>query len=116
MTTFCSNVVHDDIILKLSDERSYCLLGCGTYYTGRSLPTFRRSMLSPSSGLNSSISSIYQKFVIGNISHLCDVRESANDCTFASGEGYSSCGETFHPIYGASPVSSATERSVILNL
>jgi hypothetical protein len=40
------------------------------------------------------------------------VRESANDCILASGEGHGICGETFHPIYAASPVSSAAERSV----
>jgi hypothetical protein len=35
-----------------------------------------------------------------------DVRESPNDCTPAGGEGQSSREETFHPIYGESPVSS----------
>jgi hypothetical protein len=41
-----------------------------------------------------------------------DVRESANHCTLASGEGHSSRGETFHPLYAASPVSSSAERTV----
>jgi hypothetical protein len=41
-----------------------------------------------------------------------DVRESANDCILASGEGHGSRGETFHPIYVASPVSSSVEHSV----
>jgi hypothetical protein len=43
-----------------------------------------------------------------------DVRESANDCTLASGKGHSSRGETYHPLYAASPVSSSTERTVLL--
>jgi hypothetical protein len=42
-----------------------------------------------------------------------DVRESANDCTLASGEGHSSRGETLHQLYAASPVSSSAERIVI---
>jgi hypothetical protein len=42
-----------------------------------------------------------------------DVRESANDCTLASGEGRSSRGETFHPLYAACPVSSSAERPVV---
>jgi hypothetical protein len=41
-----------------------------------------------------------------------DVRESANDCILASGEGHGSCGETLHPICSARPVSSSSERSV----
>jgi hypothetical protein len=32
-----------------------------------------------------------------------DVRESASDCTLASGEGLGSRGETLHPICAASP-------------
>jgi hypothetical protein len=32
-----------------------------------------------------------------------DVRESASDCTLASGEGLGSCRETLHPICAASP-------------
>jgi hypothetical protein len=39
-----------------------------------------------------------------------DVRESANDCTLASGEGHSSRGETFKP---QSPVSSSAERTML---
>jgi hypothetical protein len=42
-----------------------------------------------------------------------DVRESANDCTLASEEGHSSRGETFHPLYAASSVSSSAERTVL---
>jgi hypothetical protein len=42
-----------------------------------------------------------------------DMRESANDWTLASGEGHSSRGEMFHPIYAASPVSSSGERTVL---
>jgi hypothetical protein len=41
-----------------------------------------------------------------------DVRESANDCILASGEGHGSRGETLHPICAARPVSSSSERSV----
>jgi hypothetical protein len=41
-----------------------------------------------------------------------DVRESANNCTLASGEGHGSCGETFHPFCAASPVSSSVEHYV----
>jgi hypothetical protein len=40
------------------------------------------------------------------------MRESANDCTLASGEGHGSREETFHLIYAASPVSSSVEHSV----
>jgi hypothetical protein len=39
-----------------------------------------------------------------------DVGESPNDSTPAGGEGYGSRGETFHPIYGESPVSSMAEH------
>jgi hypothetical protein len=39
-----------------------------------------------------------------------DVRESPNDSTPAGGEGQGSRGETFHPIYGESPVSSMAEH------
>jgi hypothetical protein len=39
-----------------------------------------------------------------------DVRDSPNDSTFAGGEGHGSRGETFHPIYGESFVSSVVER------
>jgi hypothetical protein len=42
-----------------------------------------------------------------------DMRESANECTLASGEGNGSCEETLHPIYAASPVSPAAERTVV---
>jgi hypothetical protein len=45
-----------------------------------------------------------------------DVRESANDCTLASGEGQGSRGETLHSICAASPVSSSAERTVYLQL
>jgi hypothetical protein len=41
-----------------------------------------------------------------------DVRELANECTLASRKGNGSCGQTFHLIYAASPISSAAERSV----
>jgi hypothetical protein len=41
-----------------------------------------------------------------------DVRESANDCTLASGEGHRSHGGTFLSLYAASPVSSFAERTV----
>jgi hypothetical protein len=41
-----------------------------------------------------------------------DVRESANDCILASWEGHGSRGETFQPIYVASPVSSSVEHPV----
>jgi hypothetical protein len=40
-----------------------------------------------------------------------DVRESANDCILASGEGHGR-GETLHPICAARSVSSSSERSV----
>jgi hypothetical protein len=43
---------------------------------------------------------------------VTDVRESANDCILASGEGHGSRGETFQPIYVASPVSSLVEHPV----
>jgi hypothetical protein len=42
-----------------------------------------------------------------------DVRESANDCTLASGEGHDSRGETYQPLYAAKPVSSSVERTVV---
>jgi hypothetical protein len=42
-----------------------------------------------------------------------DVRESANDCTLARGEGHGSRGETLHPICAAKPVYSSAERSVV---
>jgi hypothetical protein len=42
------------------------------------------------------------------------VRESASDCTLASGEGLGSGGETSHPICFASPVSSSVEHPVYL--
>jgi hypothetical protein len=41
-----------------------------------------------------------------------DMKESANDCILASGEGHGSRGETFQPIYIASPVSSSVEHPV----
>jgi hypothetical protein len=41
-----------------------------------------------------------------------DMGESANDYTLAGGEGHSSRGETFHPLYAARPVSSSAERTV----
>jgi hypothetical protein len=41
-----------------------------------------------------------------------DVRESANDCILASGEGHGSRGETLNPICAARPVSSSSEHSV----
>jgi hypothetical protein len=41
-----------------------------------------------------------------------DMRESVTDCILASGEGYSSRGETFHPLYAACPASSSAERTV----
>jgi hypothetical protein len=44
-----------------------------------------------------------------------DVRESADDCILASGEGHGSRGETFQPIYVASPVSSSVEHPVYIN-
>jgi hypothetical protein len=46
------------------------------------------------------------------VSTEIDVRESANDCTLASGERHSSLGETFHPLYAACPVSSTVEHPV----
>jgi hypothetical protein len=39
-----------------------------------------------------------------------DVRELPNDSTPAGEEGQGSRGETFHPIYGESPVSSVAEH------
>jgi hypothetical protein len=42
-----------------------------------------------------------------------DVRESANDCILASRENHGSRGETFQPIYVASPVSSSVEHPVL---
>jgi hypothetical protein len=45
-----------------------------------------------------------------------DVRESANDCILASGEGHGSRGETFQLIYVASPVSSSVEHPVLFLL
>jgi hypothetical protein len=42
-----------------------------------------------------------------------DVRESANDCTLASGEGLSSRRETFSPLYAARSVSSPGELTVV---
>jgi hypothetical protein len=41
-----------------------------------------------------------------------DVRESPNDSTFPGGEGQGSRGETRHPFYNESPVSSLPERGV----
>jgi hypothetical protein len=41
-----------------------------------------------------------------------DMRESAKDCTLASGEGHSSHGEMFHQFCAASSVSSSVEHSV----
>jgi hypothetical protein len=43
------------------------------------------------------------------------MRESANDCILAIGEGHGSRGETFQPIYVASPVSSSVEHSVFFH-
>jgi hypothetical protein len=45
-----------------------------------------------------------------------DMRESANDCILASGEGDGSRGETFQPIYIASPISSSVEHPVPVQL
>jgi hypothetical protein len=45
-----------------------------------------------------------------------DVRETANDCTFASGEGPGSRGETILPLYAARPVSSSGELTVLKEL
>jgi hypothetical protein len=48
-----------------------------------------------------------------------DVRVSPNDSTLAGGEGQGSRGETIHPIYHESPVSSVAEHPLhcqILNL
>jgi hypothetical protein len=42
-----------------------------------------------------------------------DVRESANDCILASRERHGSRGETFQPIYVASPVSSSVELPAV---
>jgi hypothetical protein len=41
-----------------------------------------------------------------------DMRESANDCILASGEGHGSHREMFQPIYVASPVSLSVEHPV----
>jgi hypothetical protein len=41
-----------------------------------------------------------------------DMRESANDCTIASGEGHGSHGEMLHPICNARPMCSSAERTV----
>jgi hypothetical protein len=43
-----------------------------------------------------------------------DVRESVNDSIHDSGEGHGRCGETLHPSYAASPVSSVAESTVHL--
>jgi hypothetical protein len=40
------------------------------------------------------------------------VRESANDCSLASGEGYDSCGETCYPTFDENPVSSLVVHTV----
>jgi hypothetical protein len=40
------------------------------------------------------------------------MRESPNDSTPAGGEGQGSHGETFHLIYGESPVPSVAEHSL----
>jgi hypothetical protein len=45
-----------------------------------------------------------------------DVRESANDCILTSREAHGSRRETLHPICAARPVSSSSERSVLLHL
>jgi hypothetical protein len=45
-----------------------------------------------------------------------DMRESANDCILASGEGHGSRRETFQLIYIASPVSSSVEHPVLVTL
>jgi hypothetical protein len=42
-----------------------------------------------------------------------DVRESASDCILASGEGFSSGGETSHPMSLWKAVSSSRERTVL---
>jgi hypothetical protein len=42
-----------------------------------------------------------------------DVRESANDCTLANGEGHGNRGETFHPICAARAVSSSVEHPLL---
>jgi hypothetical protein len=42
-----------------------------------------------------------------------DLRGSPNDSTPAGGEGQGSGGETFHPIYAESPVSSVAEHSLL---
>jgi hypothetical protein len=42
-----------------------------------------------------------------------DVRQSPNDSTPAGGERQGSRGETFHPIYGESPVSSMAEHPLL---
>jgi hypothetical protein len=50
--------------------------------------------------------------ILINVCTETDVRESADNYTLASGKGHSSRGETFHPIYAASPVSSSVEHHV----
>jgi hypothetical protein len=45
-----------------------------------------------------------------------DVRESANDCILASGEGHGCCGETFQPIYIVSPISLSVEHPVFVRV
>jgi hypothetical protein len=45
-----------------------------------------------------------------------DVRESPNDSTLAGGEGQGSRGETCHPQYRESPVSSVAEHPLLVSL
>jgi hypothetical protein len=42
--------------------------------------------------------------------------ESLNDSTPAGGEGQGSRGETFHPIYSESPVSSVAEHPLLFTI
>jgi hypothetical protein len=60
----------------------------------------------------------HSKFVLSfysiliNVCKETDMRESANDCTLASGEGHGSCRETCHLIYDKTPISSLVVHTV----
>jgi hypothetical protein len=45
-----------------------------------------------------------------------DVRESANDCTLASGEGHGSCEEMCYATFDENPISTLVVRTVLANL
>jgi hypothetical protein len=50
LSTYAENLVIHIEGRTLTKDENGCLLGCNAEYSGRSLPTFQRSLLPPSSG------------------------------------------------------------------